>query len=114
MNAPHPAQPGAPGFEAFDQLATMVALVRADGRCLQANSALENAVGMSRRSLQRGSIFDLSLIHILFSLPSVDHPEYGRHIELGVKGLQDPIEAFAALRKGLEHLSANLGPEMVR
>ena len=58
MNAPHPAQPGAPGFEAFDQLATMVALVRADGRCLQANSALENAVGMSRRSLQRGSIFD--------------------------------------------------------
>ena len=50
----------------------------------------------------------------VFSLPSVDHPEYGRHIELGVKGLQDPIEAFAALRKGLEHLSANLGPEMVR
>jgi two-component system nitrogen regulation sensor histidine kinase GlnL len=58
VNAPPPAQPGAPGFEAFDQLATMVALVRADGRCLQANSALENAVGMSRRSLQRGSIFD--------------------------------------------------------
>jgi len=22
----------------------------------------------------------------VFSLPSVDHPEYGRHIELGVKG----------------------------
>jgi hypothetical protein len=23
----------------------------------------------------------------VFSLPSVDHPEFGRHIELGVKGL---------------------------
>ena len=45
-------------FEAFDQLATMVVMVRPDGRCLQANSALENTVGMSRRSLQRGSIFD--------------------------------------------------------
>jgi len=47
-----------PGFEAFDQLATMVALVRDDGRCLRANSALENTLGASRRMLQRSSIFD--------------------------------------------------------
>ena len=46
------------GFEAFDQLATMVALASPDGRCLQANSALENVVGVSRRALRRGSIFD--------------------------------------------------------
>ena len=26
----------------------------------------------------------------VFSLPSVDHPEWGRHIELGVKGRDDP------------------------
>ncbi len=51
--------PGAPqGFEAFDLLATMVALVRPDGRFMQANSALENTLGMSRRSLQRGSLLD--------------------------------------------------------
>ncbi len=50
----------------------------------------------------------------VFSLPSVDHPEYGRHIELGVKGRQDPAEAFAALRQGLEEAGARLGPEMVR
>jgi molybdopterin-biosynthesis enzyme MoeA-like protein len=50
----------------------------------------------------------------VFSLPSVDHPEHGRHIELGVKGRQDPVEAFAALRKGLEQVGARLGPEMVR
>jgi len=48
----------ASGFEPFDQLATMVALVAPDGRCLQANSALENVVGLSRRTLRRGSILD--------------------------------------------------------
>ena len=47
-----------PGFEAFDQLATMVAISRPDGRCLLANSTLENVIGMSRRSLQRGSVLD--------------------------------------------------------
>ncbi len=49
---------GAAGFEAFDQLATMVALVDPDGRCLQANSALENTMGLSRRTLRRGNIID--------------------------------------------------------
>jgi two-component system, NtrC family, nitrogen regulation sensor histidine kinase GlnL len=53
------AAPGAAsGFDAFDQLATMVALVAPDGRCLQANSALENVVGLSRRALRRGSMLD--------------------------------------------------------
>ena len=47
-----------PRFDAFDQLATMVAVVHADGHCLRANSALENTLGMSRRALQRSSIFD--------------------------------------------------------
>ena len=48
----------AAGFEAFDQLASMVALVAPNGRCLQANSALENVVGVSRRALQRSNILD--------------------------------------------------------
>ena len=47
------------GFEPFDQLATMVALAAPDGRCLMANSALENVVGVSRRTLRRGSVCDL-------------------------------------------------------
>jgi two-component system nitrogen regulation sensor histidine kinase GlnL len=46
------------GFEPFDQLASMVAVVTPDGRCLLANSALENVLGVSRRALQRGSLFD--------------------------------------------------------
>ena len=51
----------------------------------------------------------------VFSLPSVDHPQWGRHIELGVKGLPDAtLPAFAALLAGLHQLDAQLGPEMVR
>ncbi len=46
------------GFEAFDQLATMVALIDPAGHCLLANSALENTLGSSRRALQRGVVFD--------------------------------------------------------
>jgi molybdopterin-biosynthesis enzyme MoeA-like protein len=51
----------------------------------------------------------------IFSLPSVDHPQYGRHIELGVKG--EPAltgDAYAALLAGLAQQNAKLGPELVR
>jgi molybdopterin-biosynthesis enzyme MoeA-like protein len=51
----------------------------------------------------------------VFSLPSVDHPEYGRHIELGVKGAPDAVNAaFPALLAGLHSSNAKLGPELVR
>ena len=51
----------------------------------------------------------------VFSLPSVDHPQWGRHIELGVKGRPEAaVAAFAALRSGLQAMSAQLGPELVR
>ncbi len=51
----------------------------------------------------------------VFSLPSVDHPEFGRHIELGVKGTpQAVVPAYAALLAGLRVFSVKLGPELVR
>ena len=51
----------------------------------------------------------------VFSLPSVDHPVHGRHIELGVKGQGDLVKAaYAALLSGLSQFGAKLGPEMVR
>ena len=50
----------------------------------------------------------------VFSLPSVDHPTYGRHIELGVKGAGALDEPFAALKAGLMPFGVALGPEMVR
>ncbi|MBK0394153.1 competence/damage-inducible protein A [Ramlibacter algicola] len=51
----------------------------------------------------------------VFSLPSVDHPQYGRHIDLGVKGAPGPVApAYADLVAGLKGLGAKLGPELVR
>ena len=51
----------------------------------------------------------------VFSLPSVDHPTYGRHIELGVKGTPAAIElAYPALLAGLIPFNVKLGPELVR
>jgi molybdopterin-biosynthesis enzyme MoeA-like protein len=51
----------------------------------------------------------------IFSLPSVDHPEYGRHIELGVKGQPEPVgRAYQDLLDGLRLVKAKLGPELVR
>lgn len=51
----------------------------------------------------------------VFSLPSVDDPVHGRHIDLGVKG--EPAlaeEAFAALLEGLSDLGARVGTISVR
>jgi hypothetical protein len=51
----------------------------------------------------------------VFSLPSVDHPEWGRHIELGVKGDAAKLDtAFGSLLDGLRAQEAKLGPELVR
>ncbi len=51
----------------------------------------------------------------VFSLPSVDHPEHGRHIDLGVKGEPEAVApAFAYLLAALNQSGARLGPETVR
>ena len=51
----------------------------------------------------------------VFSLPSVDHPQYGRHIELGVKGpAADVPAAWADLLTCLHEVGADCGPELVR
>ena len=51
----------------------------------------------------------------VFSLPSVDHPEWGRHIELGVKGDPGRLDAaYGSLLDGLNARQAKLGPELVR
>ena len=51
----------------------------------------------------------------IFSLPSVDHPVHGRHIELGVKGAPEKVApAYAAMLKGLQPFGFKTGPELVR
>lgn len=51
------AADAAQAYAAFDHLATMVAVVTPDGRCVFANASFENVLGLSRRSVQRGSVF---------------------------------------------------------
>jgi molybdopterin-biosynthesis enzyme MoeA-like protein len=56
----------------------------------------------------------------VFSLPSVDHPQWGRHIELGVKPAGADITpdqlntAYDALREGVVQFGAVISTEMVR
>jgi molybdopterin-biosynthesis enzyme MoeA-like protein len=51
----------------------------------------------------------------VFSLPSVDHATYGRHIDLGVKGQPERVAAaYGDLLTGLKAFGAKLGPELVR
>ncbi|KGM39347.1 damage-inducible protein [Aquabacterium sp. NJ1] len=51
----------------------------------------------------------------VFSLPSVDHPVHGRHIELGVKGAPDQVEAaFNEMLAGLSRIGASIGPNVVQ
>ena len=61
---------------------------------------------------------EIERLHVgvkVFSLPSVDHPQWGRHIELGVKGDPGRVAlAYPALLAGLRQFEARLGPELVR
>ena len=51
----------------------------------------------------------------VFSLPSVDHPQWGKHIELGVKGAPEGvIQAYEDLMQALQGMRLSLGPELVR
>ena len=51
----------------------------------------------------------------VFSLPSVDHPQHGRHIELGVKGAAEAVPAaYANLLAWLLPYQLRYGPELVR
>ncbi|MFT7721888.1 MAG: molybdopterin-binding protein [Roseateles sp.] len=51
----------------------------------------------------------------VFSLPSVDHPRWGRCIELGVKGDGERLSpAYDALKQGVIQSGANISTEMVR
>ncbi len=53
-----PASPAAARFRSFDLLATLVAVVRSNGTVLFANSALEDALGTSRRIIEESQFAD--------------------------------------------------------
>ncbi len=53
-----PEAPRAVSYEAFDLLASMVAVVSPDGRCQYANSAFGHVLGLSPRTVLVGPLFD--------------------------------------------------------
>ena len=87
---------------------------------------LHRTVGLQERSLIVQGAMEASLTPLMeaveaqfagikvFSLPSVDHPQWGRHIELGVKGAPEQMEAaYAALKTGVLDFGAVISTEMV-
>lgn len=98
----------------------------------QRHADLHRTVGTRERSLIVQGAMEATLTPLMerieadfpgikvFSLPSVDHPQWGRHIELGVKGAvgpegDDALEAaYQALRTGVVQFGASISTEMVR
>jgi two-component system nitrogen regulation sensor histidine kinase GlnL len=86
------------GFDAYDQLATMVAIARRDGHCLFANSTLENTLAVSRRALLRGSVLDwfvdpLPMRETLLALhrSEVTSGRFEAQLKRAPLGLADPL-----------------------
>ncbi|HYN61411.1 MAG TPA: ATP-binding protein [Rubrivivax sp.] len=86
------------GFDAYDQLATMVAIARRDGHCLFANSTLENTLAVSRRALLRGSVLDwfvdpLPMRETLLALhrDEVTSGRFEAQLKRAPLGLADPL-----------------------
>ena len=88
---------------------------------------LHRRVGVQERSLIVQGAMEASLTPLMeavearfpaikvFSLPSVDHPQWGRCIELGVKGDENRLaEAYDALKQGVIQFGANISTELVR
>jgi molybdopterin-biosynthesis enzyme MoeA-like protein len=88
---------------------------------------LHRQVGVLERSLIVKGAMEASLTPLMeaveaefagikvFSLPSVDHPQWGRCIELGVKGDAAQLSpAYDALKRGVIAFGASISTEMVR
>ena len=92
------------GFEAFDQLATMVALVEPDGRCLRANAALENQLSLPRRALQRSNVAEwlidasqLSETLLLVAANQVTSARFDAQLKrLAVGGAEWPVHVIVS------------------
>ncbi len=88
---------------------------------------LHRQVGVQERSLIVQGAMEASLTPLMeqvestfagikvFSLPSVDHPQWGRCIELGVKGDAERLDAaYLALKQGVISFGASISTELVR
>ncbi len=109
-----------PGFPvmAWPMAEWLLDTLYADMRQARANVEKSVIVMGSMEAALTPLMLEIEAKHVgvkVFSLPSVDHPEYGRHIELGVKGAVEAVNAaYPALLAGLHTFNVKLGPELVR
>lgn len=88
---------------------------------------LHRQPGLTERSLIVQGAMEASLTPLMeavetefagikvFSLPSVDHPKWGKCIELGVKGEANQLAAaYDALKRGVVQFGASISTELVR
>lgn len=95
-------------------LDTRYAALHGQGRVAERSVIVPGAMEATLTPLMRAVEAAHPAIRV-FSLPSVDHPVHGRHIELGVKGAPAAVPvAYGMLREGLAQLGLVLGPELVR
>lgn len=93
----------------------------------QRHADLHRAISVLEKSLIVQGAMEASLTPLMeaveaafggikvFSLPSVDHPQWGRHIELGVKGEAAQLDAaYAMLKTGVVEFGASISTELVR
>jgi len=93
----------------------------------QRHAELHRAPGVQEKSLIVQGAMEASLTPLMeaveaafpgikvFSLPSVDHPQWGRHIELGVKGEASLMDAaYTMLKTGVVDFGARISTELVR
>ena len=86
-----------PALEAFDQLATMVAVADPAGQCLFANTTLEDVAGVSRRTLLRRSVLDWL----------VDPAQLAENLQR-VAGNEVASARFDGLMKRVQHVHGDL------
>ena len=86
----------------------------ARGQWLEKSALLPDAIESALTPLMEQIERDFAGITV-FSLPSVDHPQWGRCIELGVKGTPAEVQAaYARLRASLVQMQQPISTEMVR
>ena len=110
----HPA-----GFDSFDLLATMVAVVTPQGECLFANAVLESVIGLSRRTLTSRSLVEWfrEPVQFLEALHGLADNQYSTRrfegaLRRAVVGASEPLPVHIIVSE-MDHGHSRLLVEMI-
>lgn len=110
---------GPKDWEAFDHLATMVAMVDPEGRCLFVNAVLESVIGLSRRTLTRRTLLEWvrEPLTLHEAIQAVAHNEFStRRFETALRravgGNGEPVPVLIIVSQ-TEHSHTRILVEMI-